>query len=58
MVIPYFVHRDIKIWGNNPEEFRPERFSSEASINRHPYDYVPFSAGSRNCIGADAHTVY
>ena len=33
----------------NPEEFRPERW---LTINPSPYEYLPFGAGARMCIGA------
>lgn len=36
----------------NPNEFKPQRYYENSSTNgRHPFAYVPFSAGSRNCIG-------
>lgn len=46
------IHRHKDFW-DKPDEFIPDRFSPEntRSTLKHPFQYIPFSAGPRNCIG-------
>ena len=46
----YLAHHSPKYW-NEPEVFRPERFSPERMKKRTKYSYLPFAAGKRACIG-------
>ncbi|MBL4657972.1 MAG: cytochrome P450 [Flavobacteriales bacterium] len=52
MMSPYVMHRDPKYW-ESPDEFNPDRFSSENSKARDKYAYYPFGGGPRFCIGSN-----
>ena len=44
------IHRDPDLW-ENPEEFNPERFSTENKMKIKNGTYLPFGTGPRQCLG-------
>ncbi|XP_064458393.1 cytochrome P450 4c3-like [Ornithodoros turicata] len=49
LVLLYFLHRNPKVY-ENPNDFIPERFL-ETSAKHHPFAFIPFAGGLRNCLG-------
>jgi cytochrome P450 len=52
---PWLVHRHRTLW-EDPDVFDPERFAPEARAAQHRFQYIPFGAGPRVCIGAQFAT--
>lgn len=49
MINIWAIHRNPRYWGDDAEQFRPERFLD--SPLKHPTAFIPFSHGPRNCVG-------
>ena len=50
LLLQYVTHRHPDFW-DEPDQFRPERFSAENSATRPRYAYFPFGGGPRQCVG-------
>lgn len=44
------LHKDPKYWGDDAAQFNPERFLPEKFDKMHPYTFLAFSGGPRNCM--------
>ena len=50
LLCQWLVHRDPRFY-DDPDGFRPERWTDEFQRNLPPYAYFPFGGGPRVCIG-------
>ena len=50
---PWLLHRHRRLW-DNPDAFDIERFAGKDG--RHRFQYLPFGAGPRTCVGAQFAT--
>lgn len=50
VISPYVLHRHKRLW-SDPDRFRPERFLPGAREEIDRYQFIPFGAGPRICIG-------
>ncbi|XP_021369743.1 phylloquinone omega-hydroxylase CYP4F2-like [Mizuhopecten yessoensis] len=46
----YNLHHNPHVW-TDPDTYDPERFNPDTVRELDTYSFIPFSAGSRNCIG-------
>ena len=47
----YTIHHSKEIWGDDAEEFKPERWEKERLTERQKNAFIPFSYGPRSCVG-------
>ncbi|XP_017140100.1 probable cytochrome P450 313a3 [Drosophila miranda] len=45
------THRNKDFWGLEADTFNPDNFLPEHIQERHPYVFIPFNRGKRNCTG-------
>lgn len=47
----YTIHRNKEIWGDDAEDFRPERWLKQGAFSHYGKAFNPFSFGPRQCVG-------
>jgi cytochrome P450 len=50
-IMPWLIHRHRALW-DQPDAFDPDRFAPDAKARLHRFQYIPFGAGPRVCVGA------
>ncbi|MFM2409606.1 MAG: hypothetical protein RL481_434, partial [Pseudomonadota bacterium] len=50
-IYPWILHRHRVHW-DNPDSFDHQRFTPENKAKLHRFQYIPFGAGPRICVGA------
>lgn len=50
-IYPWILHRHRKLW-DRPDQFDHSRWTPENKARLHRYQYIPFGAGPRICVGA------
>lgn len=57
-ISPLACHRNEEQWGPNADQFDPDNFLPEKVAERHPFAWMAFSIGIRNCIGKIHHLFF
>jgi len=53
LFLPIWALHRHELWWRQPERFVPERFDPTSGEKRDKYQYLPFGAGPRVCVGAN-----